>query len=69
MLLEVLHGRWRASKGCDHQPLMHLAIEQFKRGQPFWWVVGGAVVVPVWVVERVTKRERRGFDRFSCRPR
>jgi hypothetical protein len=37
---------------------MHAAIEQFKRGQPFWWVVGGTVVVPVWVVEHVTKRER-----------
>ena len=57
-LLDALHGRWRARVGCEHQPLMRVAIEQFKRGQPFWWVVGTAVVVPVWIVERITKRER-----------
>jgi hypothetical protein len=37
---------------------MRTAIEQFRGGQPFWWVVGSAVVVPVWVVEHLTKRER-----------
>ena len=41
MLLDALHGRWRAREGCDHQPLMHVAIAQLRRGQLFWWVVGG----------------------------
>ena len=57
-LLDALRGRWRARKGCDHQPLMHVAIEQWRKSQPFWWVVGSAVVVPVWVVEHLTKRAR-----------
>src|SRR5262245_19492529 len=58
MLLDALQGQWRARERCDHQPVMHRAIEQFRKNQPFWWVVGSAVVVPVWVVERVTKRAR-----------
>jgi len=57
-LLSALQGRWRAREACDHQPLMHRAIEQFKKNQPFWWVVGSAVVVPVWVVEHLAKRVR-----------
>lgn len=52
MLLDALHGRWRAREDCDHQPLMHVAIAQFRRCQPFWWVVGDAVVVPVWALSR-----------------
>jgi hypothetical protein len=35
---------------------MGTAIDQFKTGRPLWWVVNGAVVVPVWAVELVKRR-------------
>jgi len=57
-LEQALRGRWRASETCAHQPLMHVAIEQLRKGVPTWWVVGGAVVVPIWAVELLKKRAR-----------
>jgi hypothetical protein len=37
---------------------MAIAIEQLRKGRPAWWVVGGAVVVPIWIVEHLKKRGR-----------
>ena len=55
---EALRGRWRARENCAHQSLMHVAIEQLKKGIPTWWVVGGTVIVPIWAVELLKKRAR-----------
>ena len=55
---DALKGRWRARQRCPHQPLMQTAIEQFRKGVSAWWVVGGAVVVPIWTVEILKKRAR-----------
>ena len=54
----ALKGRWQASQPCPHQPLMRVAIDQLRKGHPSWWVVGGAVVVPIWTVELLKKRAR-----------
>ena len=55
---DALRGRWRARQKCPHQSLMHVAIDQFRKGISAWWVVGGKVVVPIWTVEILKKRAR-----------
>jgi hypothetical protein len=54
----ALKKQWQARDACPHQPLMWTAIEQLRTGRPSWWVVNGAVVVPIWAVELVKKRVR-----------
>jgi hypothetical protein len=55
---DAIKGRWQARQVCAHQPIMRVAIEQFRKGHPAWWVVGGSVVVPIWTVELMKKRGR-----------
>jgi hypothetical protein len=57
----ALEGKWLALEHCAHQPLMHVAIEQFRTRRPYWWVVGGAVVVPIWAVELVKRGHGNTF--------
>lgn len=55
-VVAVLKRRWHPRESCAHQPLMSVVMEQFRTGRPHWWVVSGAIVVPMWVVERLHGR-------------
>jgi hypothetical protein len=49
--LAVLNNPPTQCKTCTQSSIMHIAAEQFRMRLPHWWVVGGTVVVPIWVVE------------------
>jgi hypothetical protein len=40
-------------KGCPHENIMRVMIQQYRSRRPSWWVVDGIVTVPVWVQERL----------------
>jgi hypothetical protein len=51
----ILRGEWSACETCAHHVAMNVLIDQFRNRRPQWWVVDGAVVVPIWIVESLKK--------------
>ena len=49
--LHALNNQLIPCEHCAHQAIMHVVADQFRMGMPQWWVVDGAVVVPIWIVE------------------
>ena len=59
-VLAVLNGEWSACEGCPDKEVMRIVAKQFRSRQPQWWVVGGRVVIPMWMVERLRNCFRNG---------
>ncbi len=53
--LAILNSPPRRCETCSQAKTMRNVVEQFRTRQPHWWVVDGAVVVPIWIVELLKK--------------
>jgi hypothetical protein len=51
---------------------MRVVCEQYRMRSPHWWLVDGALAVPIWVVELINKHVEisrttvHGVPRQSC---
>lgn len=54
-VMDVLNNKWQGCENCAHQAVMNTVTEQFRMRRPRWWIVGGNVVIPMWVVELLRK--------------
>ena len=59
-VLAILNGEWSACEDCAHKEVMRVVVRQYQLRQPQWWVVGGRVVIPMWMVERLRNCFRNG---------
>jgi len=48
---EVLSPTFSTCDHCTHKSVMHSLKNQYQWRLPRWWVVDGAVVIPMWMVE------------------
>lgn len=55
-LREVLNNQWRTCETCAQRSVMWTVSEQYRTGRPRWWVVGGKMIVPIWLVETLKRR-------------
>jgi hypothetical protein len=66
--LGILTNQWSACEHCPHQPVMRVLIDKFQRREPRWWVVGGAMIVPIWIVEQLKKHRKVSSEATDERP-
>ena len=52
---ELLSGKWQGCEDCPRAKTISVMVRQYQMRLPRWWVVDGAVVVPIWIVECVQK--------------
>lgn len=54
-LFSLLKGQLQPCRDCRQRKIIDTMVKQFKSKQPRWWIVNGAVVVPIWVLERLRR--------------
>ena len=54
-VIRILQDDWGRCEGCTNGDVLEVLIKQFRLRAPRWWVVDGAVIVPIWIVEKLKK--------------
>lgn len=54
--LKFLRGEQQACEACPRKATIDQVARQFKAKSSNWWVVKGAVAIPVWIKERLNCR-------------
>lgn len=54
-VIKILQNDWGRCTGCANGDVLDALTKQFRLRAPRWWVVDGAVIVPIWIVEKLKK--------------
>jgi hypothetical protein len=71
-VLAILNSPPDRCASCSESGVMRVVCEQYRMRSPHWWLVDGALAVPIWVVELINKHVEisrttvHGVPRQSC---
>lgn len=54
-VINILQNDWGRCGSCANSNVLEILTKQFRLRSPRWWVVDGAVIVPIWIVEKLKK--------------